>query len=488
MTDFGYRGRAAVGPEKAENWLEPASGDHDARYVRGMKLSNQRGHTKMSMTAKEIAAMIQASGVSAKAIFAHLKPAGKPAKAISTQQQAENASPGVYRVKDAKGLYFKKGEGGSGSWIYRFRFGGKRPEMGLGALAEATLSEARDRTEEARRQVKAGVNPILARGAAKAETSRVNAIAASRWTFAKAAEDYLAAHASSWKHAASRRLFINPIEKYAYPVIGNKLLDDIRVEDIVAIMDATVAAKAPTAGPRVRLRIEQVINAAIALGQRDASLGNPAAAKLVKAVRPMAKAADEHFRRIPLDDAPAIFRALKERAEDSSAFAAWTFMIACASRPGEEALKARWSEIDRDKRLWTVPAARMKNGKEFVVPLSSVALAVLKQQEGRRVDDAVFPGISGSPLSYTAFSRAPAKAGIDAGSPHSWRSIFRDACGDKLRVDRDLAEAALAHSLGKVEAAHRRETAVEARRAVMEAYADWLMGEGVNVIAFKSRA
>ena len=99
----------------------------------------------------------------------------------------------------------------------------------------------------------------------------------------------------------------------------------------------------------------------------------------------------------------------------------------------------------------------------------------------------MFPGLSGSPLSYTAFSRAPAKAGIDAGSPHSWRSIFRDACGDKLRVDRDLAEAALAHSLGKVEAAYRRETAVEARRAVMEAYANWLMGEGVNVIAFKSR-
>jgi integrase len=92
--------------------------------------------------------------------------------------------------------------------------------------------------------------------------------------------------------------------------------------------------------------------------------------------------------------------------------------------------------------------------------LSSLAIWALERQGERRVGvgDAVFPGLSGSPLSYTAFSRAPAKAGIDAGSPHSWRSIFRDACGDKLRVDRDLAEAALAHSLGKVEAAYRRET------------------------------
>ena len=72
-----------------------------------------------------------------------------------------------------------------------------------------------------------------------------------------------------------------------------------------------------------------------------------------------------------------------------------------------------------------------------------------------------------------------------AGTPHSWRSIFRDACGDRLRVDRDLAEAALAHSLGTVEGAYRRETAIEARRPAMEAYAQWLIGEGANVIAFK---
>ena len=200
------------------------------------------------------------------------------------------------------------------------------------------------------------------------------------------------------------------------------------------------------------------------------------------------KGADEHFRRLPLDDAPAVFRKLRVLSEDSTAISAWVWTIVTAARPGEEALKAQWNEIDLDKKLWTVPAARMKGSKEHVVPLSPVALVVLERQARVGTGDAVFAGLSGSPLSYTAFSRAPAKAGIDAGSPHSWRSIFRDACGDKLRVDRDLAEAALAHSLGKVEAAYRRETAVEARRAVMEAYANWLMGEGVNVIAFKSRA
>jgi hypothetical protein len=101
-----------------------------------------------------------------------------------------------------------------------------------------------------------------------------------------------------------------------------------------------------------------------------------------------------------------------------------------------------------------------------------------------RTGDAVFPGSSGSPLSYNPFAVAPGKAGVDAGTPHSWRSVFRDACGDRLPVDRDLADAALSHALGDVEGAYRRETAIEAGRPGMESYASWLLGEGANVIAF----
>ena len=444
-------------------------------------------------TIDRVVAEIKAAGISTAALIAALSgepktKANKP-RAISNQSQVDCAGPGIYRVKGAVGLHLKRGENGSGSWFYRFRFAGKRPEMGLGAIADVTLAQAKDEALKLRLEVKTGVNPIIARRTAKVEIARLNALASNKRTFAQAAEDYVEAHASSWKHPATRRIWFNPIVKYAYPVIGKMLLDNIRVEHIDAVMTAAEEGGAPRVAGRIRLRIEQIINSAIALGQRDATLGNPASAKLVKAVRPAARrSADEHFRRIQLDDAPAVFRKLRVLAEDSTAISAWVWTIVTAARPGEEALKAQWSEIDLAKKLWTVPAAKMKGGKAHVVPLSPVAIAVLERQAQLRTGDAVFPGLSGSPLSYTAFSRAPAKAGIDAGSPHSWRSIFRDACGDKLRVDRDLAEAALAHSLGKVEAAYRRETAVEARRAVMEAYANWLMGEGVNVIAFKSRA
>jgi integrase len=361
--------------------------------------------------------------------------------------------------------------------------------MGLGALADVPLVKARAEADRVRVEVRSGVDPVAARRAARASAARASAAAAAKRTFRQAAENYVEAHSAAWKHHDARRTWFNPIVKYAFPVIGGMMLDDIRVEHVAAIMAACEQGGAPKVAPRVRLRVEQIINAATVKSWRDAALKNPASIEFIKAVRPTTdKGADEHFRRLALDDAPATFRKLRALAAGSTVFSAWVWVIATAARPGEEGLKAQWNEIDLDKKLWTVPAERMKGGKPHVVPLSALALEVLDRQRSVRTGDALFPGRNGSPISYSRFATAPAKAGLDCGSPHSWRSIFRDACGDRLRVDRDLAEAALGHSLGKVEAAYRRETAVEQRRAVMEAYAAWLMDESANVIEFKSRA
>jgi hypothetical protein len=103
----------------------------------------------------------------------------------------------------------------------------------------------------------------------------------------------------------------------------------------------------------------------------------------------------------------------------------------------------------------------MKSAKQHVVPLSTAALAVLDRQQRVRSGDAVFPGRSGSSLSYASFATAPAKAGINACTPHGWRSCFRDWCNDIGDVPRDLAEAALAHSFNDTEGAYRRMKAVE---------------------------
>jgi integrase len=429
---------------------------------------------------QKLAAQIVAKGISMAALAAaveEIRAKGAPRrdKLIATQAQAERAGAGKYRVKKAEGLYLKKGESGSGSWFRRYWINGRRREMGLGSLGKVTLVEAINKAGEFAVQYKAGNDPLdLKRGATAS---------GDKWIFETATKEYLKAHAPSWKHPRARQVWFSPIEKYAYPVIGKMLLDDIKVGHVDAVMTAAVQGGAPAVAPRIRLRIEQIINAAIAKGKRNADLPNPASGKLIKAVRPTRDDDKrENFRRIELADAPAAFRKLQTLAANSTMLSALVFMIATATRPSE-ALGAKWSEIKLDAKLWTVPTARMKGGKEHVVPLSPVALAVLDRQDKVRVSDAVFPGIGSAPVSYGAFSAAVRALEFDVGTPHSWRSIFRDAAEDICGYRRETVEAALAHSLGKVEAAYRRETAVETRRPMMAAYADWLTES--NVIELK---
>jgi integrase len=362
--------------------------------------------------------------------------------------------------------------------------------MGLGALKDVTLAEARRKLAEFDAQRAAGDDPLALKRAAKivaAGAARAEALTADRWDFARATKEYLEAHGPSWKHPRARQVWLGPIVKYAYPILGRMKLDDIGVEHVAAVMTAAEAGGAPQVAPRIRLRIEQILNAATVLGKRDAGRQNPASIRLIKAVRPMKREDQrENFRRIALDDAPATFRKVRARAASSTALSALVFTIATAARPGE-ALGAKRGEIDLNKKLWTVPAARMKGGREHIVPLSNVALAVLERQASVCAEGAVFAGAGGSPMSYGVFAAAVRRLEFDVGTPHSWRSIFADAAADRLGVARETREACLAHSLGAVEGAYRRETGVPARAVAMQKYADWLLGEGPDVIAFPDR-
>jgi integrase len=428
-------------------------------------------------------------------------------KKISTSLQAKNAKAGVYSVTGASGFGFKKDSDavGVGSYTVRYRLGARRPTMGLGAFSEITLADARGAAIEAVKLARKGIDPIEQRKRDKAAN-----LAAERAkqpiTFREAAEAYCELHAPSWKHKYAGRVWLNPIIKYAYPVIGDFPLNDIEPRHIIAIRSAankgTVPepgqkrrgskGPAPEAGQRVQRRIRKILSAAIVTGERDRARGNPADAELIAAVLPSKRKGERpHFRRIALDDAPEAFRALCEARKGAQGFLAtsldgWLFMIACAARPSE-ALHARWSEIDRGKRIWTVPPARMKAQREHIAPLSPLALEVLERRALVCTGDVVFPGWSGSPVGYSNFAKAPAKLGLDLAAPHSWRSIFRDWCHSVGRISRDLAEEALAHSLGTVEGAYRRDPAVEARAPVMEAYSRWLAGAGAEVITLSAR-
>ena len=402
-------------------------------------------------------------------------------KTISTALQAANAPVGVHKIAGVAGLYLKIGETGAGSYFYRYRLGDRRREIGLGSRDKVSLADACKAAKAWAVLRDEGHDPIETRRRERAD-NLAKSRAQQPITFKQMAETYLQAHGASWKHRYAKAGWWNPLAKFAFPIIGGLSLDEIEISHITAIMLRAERAGAPDTARRVRSRIELVLNAAIAQGLRTATLINPAGGKLIAAAHPSKRKGERpHYRAVKIDDAQEVFRALK--AEEGSAFGAWLFMVLTAARPSE-ALEARWAEVDFDRRLWTLPPERMKSAKQHVVPLSTAALAVLDRQQRVRTGDAVFPGRSGSPLSYASFATAPAKAGIDACTPHGWRSCFRDWCGDIGDVPRDLAEAALAHSLNATEGAYRRMTAVERRREVMTRYADWLNDERGKVLAF----
>jgi hypothetical protein len=279
-----------------------------------------------------------------------LAPKPKRAKSLSNAMQVKAAPIGVHRISDAKGLYVKKSGAKTGSYFFPFRYGSRRRSMGLGSIDEITLADARDKASELTRQRKT-VDPIAARDQAKIDArnkAEADAAAAKkRVTLAAAAKTYLETHAPKWKHPSARAGWWGPVEKYALSVIGHMPLNDIVVDDVAAAMNAAIKAEAPVMARKIRASIEQVIEAGIARGQRDAKSGNPARLKLVEKVVAIGKHKTQHYRRIELEDAPAAFRRLKELAATPApaggargpvpttdiACAAWVFMIATASRP-----------------------------------------------------------------------------------------------------------------------------------------------------------
>ena len=421
-------------------------------------------------------------------------------KTIGTMAQAENAKAGVYRLDGATGVTFRKVTDtvGAGAFNQRYWRGGERRTMSLGPLSRfASLADACKRSREVLTERDKGVDPIEKRNAEKA----ANLAAKTPVNFGQATETHVAAHAPSWKGRYARRDWVRPIEKYSFPIIGDLPVNDIVATHVATVVRAAAADGNLETGKRVQQRIRKIINGAIARGERDPLRGNPADAELIGAIVPL-KRKTVHFRRIQLDDAPAVFRALHEAlgratGPKSAELAAWVFMIACSLRPSE-ALHARWGEISLDKKLLVIGRERMKSDREHRVPLSSLAIEILERRDRVRVrtgDEkvdaavAVFAGVSGGPPGYTNFALAPKREGIDAGSPHSWRSVFSDWRGNKTNFPRELGEFALAHLVPGVAGDYQRETAPERRVELMTAYSRWLAGDaGAEVIVFPAPA
>lgn len=374
---------------------------------------------------------------------------------------------GPARLRDGGGLCLDVNASGAKRWLFIFRFEGKRPEMGLGSAGdrpgEVGLAAARKARDAALELVAAGINPIAAR---KAPAPAPDVVV----TFGEAALDLIASLTPGWKNPKTAKQWENSLRTHAAAVWAMPVRE-VALADVLATLKPIWSAKAETAA-RVRERMERVLGAAKVRGLRTGD--NPAAwkenlAELLPRLRGLQRG---HFTALPYQDVPAFLATLRERLALSAKALEFTILTASRTKPVR---LARWPEIDRTARVWVCPAEHMKSGLEHRVPLSPRALAILDavaQEFG--TEGFIFPGqVDGKPLSDGALERVLDRMDV-AVTVHGFRASFRGWVGEATAYPRELAEMALAHAVGdQTERSYWRSDALERRRPLMEAWADF---------------
>ena len=400
---------------------------------------------------------------------------------------------GPFLHPDGKGLNLQIMPSGSKSWVLRFMLRGKSRVMGLGSYGEGpdgvSLARARELAAEARALVKRGEDPIEARKeAAKSAQIQQEAFGGPLKTFQQVALEYIEVHKAGWKSAKHHAQWPSTLRTYVFPVIGNIHVKDVHAEEVAKVLQPIWLSKTETAS-RIRGRIETVLDFAKAKGWRTGD--NPARWKesLKYRLPNVSKVKrTSHHPALPWKLMPAFVPELL--AKEGMAAKALLFCILTATRSGE-VRGVRWHELDLENRIWTVPASRMKGGREHRVPLSEAALNVLKQVKplASKQSDLVFPSVKrGKPLSDMALSmlvRGMNEIGDTSAIPwkandgrpivvHGFRSTFRDWCEEETSTPHAVSEAALAHQIrNAAEAAYHRTDHFEKRRALMEQWGNW---------------
>ena len=392
---------------------------------------------------------------------------------LTATQVAKLRRRGMYC--DGGGLYLQVSIGSRGrinkSWIFRYGAGGKEHLMGLGSCDTINIHEARDLAREARKQRLAGIDPLAAKReqlAQRAQQAAAQAVSkAKALTFDQAVANYATAHAGGWRSSKHAQDWLSSMHRHVCPLIGKVAVTDIDTDLVLRVLRPIWAEKIETA-TRVRARIEQVLNFAI-----DDGRPNPARwrghleHKLDKRLRKVKGV--KHMESLAYADMPAFWARL--RAEARISYKALRFIILTAARMGE-ALQARWSEIDLNAKVWTIPKERMKSLREHRVALSDAAVELL--QELPRTSEFVFPGERAVTVSDRLLLKQLKAMGYDV-TVHGFRSTFRTWAAEQTSIPREVIEAALAHAVGDAtERAYQRGDMFEKRAQLMNQWATYL--------------
>lgn len=426
---------------------------------------------------------------------------------LTAQRVLHLAEPGRYADGDGLYLYIRKN--GNKTWEFRYQLH-KQPRriMGLGAYDKQTntLADARTRVMEKRLLIQQGIDPIEHQKEQDRNQQKANeqvrlaniAEAIGKPTFESCAIQHIKNKSPEWKNAKHKQQWINTLEAYAYPFIGSMPIADVSVDDVRKVLDPIWIKKTETA-TRVRQRIEAVISSAIAFGQRTSA--NPAAWKgllenfypnpeKLKKKKHVEAGTDGHFAALPYEDMPYFMAELIKL--DGIAPLALRFLILTVPRTTELRL-AMPNEINADKKIWTVPAGRMKASIEHRIALSDAAIETFTQTPHIEGNDYIFAGWKkGKPLSENGLLNVLRKRmGIADYTVHGFRSTFRDYIGEETGFPHRIAEFAIAHQLtDDAEKAYARGDMLKKRFAMMNAWANYCDSKinKSNIVYFSKQA
>lgn len=378
-----------------------------------------------------------------------------------TSAQVKNAKPGKH--SDGGGLWLHKRPDGGAQWFLRVTIHGRRREMGLGGLQYVSLKEARETAEQWRTVVRQGKDPVKERDRQRRDAAKED------HTLAVIAEEAFEARKAKLKGDGKAGRWFSPLELHVLPKIGRVPVEELDQQDIKNTLAPIWHTKADTARKAMN-RLGLVLRHAAAMGL-DVDIQ---ATEKAKALLGKTRHVSKHVPALEWQDVPDFYASLNE---GSITHLTLRFLILTAARSGEVRF-CDLSEIEGD--VWTIPASRMKAGKEHRIPLSSEAMKVLEQVKPFVRSGFLFPSIRKGVISDATMSRLMERRGMEA-RPHGFRSSFRTWCAETTDTPREIAETALAHVRGgSVERAYRRTDYLEPRRDLMERWAEHVSGAKFN--------
>ena len=393
------------------------------------------------------------------------KRGGRRLNAALSDRAVKAAKAG--RHFDGHGLFLLVTPGGGKLWKQRIAIHGRRVELGLGGYPLVTLAAAREAAVENRRMARAGRDPRNERRRAKAESL----------TFEAAAREVHEFYRSRWRNERYVEEWLLSLERDVFLKIGMRPVNAVDVQDVIDVL-MPIWRDRPVTAKRVGQRIGVVLKWAIAQRLRA---DNPVEAAKVL----LPKRAPETPRRaLHYAHVPAAVEVVRSSTCDPATKWAIEFVVLTAARGGE-VRGATWNEIDTDAATWTVPAERMKSGREHRVPLSARALQILAEARARRTarTDLIFPGRTGRPMADSSLVHALHRLGIDA-TVHGFRSSFRDWASERTNAPHAVMEAALAHTIpNKAVAAYARSDLLEKRRDLMDRWAAFVTTKPADVVS-----